>query len=279
MREHGYDLPDDVLVGAELHELEPALSPAIDAGFLVRQHWHVRSDSFTAGLAAVLRRDGVEIQEGAEVFELVRQGQRLTHVRTGGRRSRGGHRRARGRRLDDTARPLDRDLATDGAGEGLQLLRAADRRALARDPARRRPRRLYPLRRSNADRRDDGVQRHQQPARPSQDRLDRRGGEGVVRRVALAGDRGRVGRHAPDRGRWAADPGSRRCVRERLHRDGRRHAGRHARTSLRAGAGRADHDRTPPGAARAVPARPLPAAPASPRRARWKHGHEPVRVG
>ncbi len=82
MRAHGYDLPDDVLVGAELHALEPALSPAIDAGFLVRQHWHVRSDSFTAGLAAVLRRDGVVIQEGAEVFELVRQGRRLTHVRT-----------------------------------------------------------------------------------------------------------------------------------------------------------------------------------------------------
>jgi D-amino-acid dehydrogenase len=82
MRAHGYDLPDDVMVGAELHALEPALSPAIDAGFLVRQHWHVRSDTFTAGLAAVLRRDGVQIQEGAEVFELVRQGRRLTHVRT-----------------------------------------------------------------------------------------------------------------------------------------------------------------------------------------------------
>jgi D-amino-acid dehydrogenase len=82
MKAHGYDLPDDVMLAAELHELEPALSPAIGAGFLVRQHWHVRSDSFTAGLAAVLRRDGVVIQEGAEVFELVRQGNRLTHVRT-----------------------------------------------------------------------------------------------------------------------------------------------------------------------------------------------------
>jgi D-amino-acid dehydrogenase len=82
MREHGYELPDDVLVGDELHALEPALSPAIDAGFLVRQHWHVRSDTFTTGLAAVLRRDGVEIREGAEVVELVRQGSRVTHVRT-----------------------------------------------------------------------------------------------------------------------------------------------------------------------------------------------------
>ena len=82
MREHGYDLPDDIVVDDELHELEPALAPVVRAGFLIRQHWHVRSDTFTAGLASVLRRDGVEITEGAEVFELVKQGRRLTHVRT-----------------------------------------------------------------------------------------------------------------------------------------------------------------------------------------------------
>jgi D-amino-acid dehydrogenase len=82
MREHGYTLPDDVITGSELHDLEPALAPVVDAGFLVHQHWHLRSDTFTAGLAAVLRRSGVEILEGAEVFELVLQGRRLTHVRT-----------------------------------------------------------------------------------------------------------------------------------------------------------------------------------------------------
>lgn len=82
MREHGYDLPDDIVVDDELHELEPALAPVVRAGFLISQHWHVRSDTFTAGLASVLRRDGVEITEGAEVFELVKQGRRLTHVRT-----------------------------------------------------------------------------------------------------------------------------------------------------------------------------------------------------
>ncbi|MGH3074659.1 MAG: NAD(P)/FAD-dependent oxidoreductase [Gaiellales bacterium] len=82
MREHGYELPDDILVGDDLHELEPALAPVVRAGFLISQHWHVRSDTFTAGLASVLRRDGVEITEGAEVFELVKQGRRLTHVRT-----------------------------------------------------------------------------------------------------------------------------------------------------------------------------------------------------
>jgi D-amino-acid dehydrogenase len=82
MRDYGYELPDDVITGSELRELEPALSPAVTAGFLVHQHWHVKPDTITAGLAAALRRDGVEILEGAEVFELVRQGRRLTHVRS-----------------------------------------------------------------------------------------------------------------------------------------------------------------------------------------------------
>ena len=67
MRAHGYELPEEITTGAELHELEPALAPEVDAGFLVRQHWHVRPESFTAGLAAKLRQMGVEIVEGAEV--------------------------------------------------------------------------------------------------------------------------------------------------------------------------------------------------------------------
>ena len=69
MRALGYELPDEITVGAELHAIEPALAPEVDAGFLVHQHWHVRPDSFTAGLAAALRRMGVEIVEGAEVVD------------------------------------------------------------------------------------------------------------------------------------------------------------------------------------------------------------------
>lgn len=82
MKELGYDLPDDIIVGTELHELEPALSEKVTAGFLVREHWHVKADTFTAGLAAVLRREGVEVLEGAEVLELVRREGRVTQVRT-----------------------------------------------------------------------------------------------------------------------------------------------------------------------------------------------------
>ena len=135
MREFGYDLPDDVITGAELHELEPALSAEVTAGFLVRQHWHVKPDTITAGLAAALRRDGVDIQEGAEVFELVRQENRLTHVRT-----------AAGDLEADTVvlaagawtTPLahsHRRLHPDGGRQGLQLLDPTHGHAVARDPA------------------------------------------------------------------------------------------------------------------------------------------------
>jgi D-amino-acid dehydrogenase len=82
MRAHGYELPDDIMTGDELHAFEPALSRRVTSGFLIREHWHVRSDTLTAGLADVLRRDGVEIREGAEVVELVQQGRRVTTVRT-----------------------------------------------------------------------------------------------------------------------------------------------------------------------------------------------------
>jgi D-amino-acid dehydrogenase len=82
MKELGYDLPDDILTGDELHELEPSLSEKVTAGFFVREHWHVKSDTFTAGLATALRQENVEILEGAEVLELVREGVRVTEVRT-----------------------------------------------------------------------------------------------------------------------------------------------------------------------------------------------------
>ena len=82
MREHGYELPDDIVTGEELHALEPSLSPKVTAGFLISQHWHVKADTLCAGLAKVLSERGVEILEGAEVFELVRQGPRIVEVRT-----------------------------------------------------------------------------------------------------------------------------------------------------------------------------------------------------
>lgn len=82
MRAYGYELPDDVLSDTALHELEPALADDVHGGFEVRQHWHVRPDSFTAGIAAALRRMGVEIVEGAEVVDFNLDGDRVSGLRT-----------------------------------------------------------------------------------------------------------------------------------------------------------------------------------------------------
>ncbi len=82
MRAYGYELPDDVLTGEALHAEEPALAPEVGAGFLVNEHWHVRADSFTAGLAAAVRGLGATIVEGAEVMDFAIEGPRARGVRT-----------------------------------------------------------------------------------------------------------------------------------------------------------------------------------------------------
>jgi D-amino-acid dehydrogenase len=82
MRRYGYKVPDQVLVGSDLHELEPSLGPTINAGFLVEEHWHVRPDSFTHGLADSLRARGVEIREHAGVTDFITHGGEIRAVHT-----------------------------------------------------------------------------------------------------------------------------------------------------------------------------------------------------
>lgn len=82
MRAFGYELPDDIVGDGALHELEPALAPEVRAGFVVNQHWHVRPDTFTAGLAAALGRMGVEILEGAEVVDFATSNGHVASVRS-----------------------------------------------------------------------------------------------------------------------------------------------------------------------------------------------------
>jgi D-amino-acid dehydrogenase len=68
MRRLGFELPDDLILGEELHAFEPALSPRVQAGFAIDGHWHVRSNSLTEGLARSLRAKGVTIVVGAPVI-------------------------------------------------------------------------------------------------------------------------------------------------------------------------------------------------------------------
>jgi D-amino-acid dehydrogenase len=82
MRSYGYELPDDLLSPDQLHEVEPALADEIEGGFEVHQHWHVRPDSYTAGVAAGLRNDGARILEDTEVEGFTLNGSRVEGVRT-----------------------------------------------------------------------------------------------------------------------------------------------------------------------------------------------------
>jgi D-amino-acid dehydrogenase len=81
MRELGYELPDDLVLGSDLHTLEPALAPEVDAGFVI-PGWHVHPESFTSGLAAAVRKANVEIAEGVEVTDFELHGSRVTSART-----------------------------------------------------------------------------------------------------------------------------------------------------------------------------------------------------
>jgi D-amino-acid dehydrogenase len=67
MRRHGFELPDELLLGDELHAVEPSLSDRVRAGFYMAEQWHVRPTTMTLGIAARLRELGVEIREGAKV--------------------------------------------------------------------------------------------------------------------------------------------------------------------------------------------------------------------
>jgi D-amino-acid dehydrogenase len=83
MREYGIALPDALLIGDELHALEPALSDRVQAGFYVEQQWHVRADTFTTGLARRVRELGTEVVEEAEVHGFDTTDGRVRAVRTG----------------------------------------------------------------------------------------------------------------------------------------------------------------------------------------------------
>jgi D-amino-acid dehydrogenase len=82
MRRHGYRLPEALLLGDDLHALEPSLSPKVTAGFHMEEQWHVRAHTLVEGLAASLRDKGVAIEEGARVTGFDTADRSLRAVRT-----------------------------------------------------------------------------------------------------------------------------------------------------------------------------------------------------
>jgi D-amino-acid dehydrogenase len=86
LRELGYEGGSvDELDGRQLAELEPALDPAHVAGGLhARVDRFVRPEELTAGLAARLRQEGVEIRDGQELVHLARRAGGWRLVTSGG---------------------------------------------------------------------------------------------------------------------------------------------------------------------------------------------------
>jgi D-amino-acid dehydrogenase len=80
LAEHGYCVPAQPIVGADLHTLEPALTEQVRAGVMVEGERHVAPMSLVRGLTERLVADGVEVREGASVEGFERAGERVTGV-------------------------------------------------------------------------------------------------------------------------------------------------------------------------------------------------------
>jgi D-amino-acid dehydrogenase len=82
MRALGYTIPDRLLDGTEMRELEPALADVVEAGIKIDEHWHVHSPSFMRALAAKLAAMGVGLEEGAHVVDVAAEDGRVREVLT-----------------------------------------------------------------------------------------------------------------------------------------------------------------------------------------------------
>ena len=83
MRHYGYRVPDDLLTGTELRELEPTLSRRAETGYLISQERHIDPARLTAGLAGLARKAGAEILEQADVRHLDVAARQVRAVVTG----------------------------------------------------------------------------------------------------------------------------------------------------------------------------------------------------
>jgi D-amino-acid dehydrogenase len=80
-RQLGVPISSGLLSAGELAELEPALGPGAQAGYTVDRQWSIDPSHFVDSLADRLRKDGVELVEGARVTAVRARGGR-TEVRT-----------------------------------------------------------------------------------------------------------------------------------------------------------------------------------------------------
>lgn len=76
--------PPTVYRGAELHDLEPALSPSISGGFWHAGERHIRPDTLTTGLTRWLVERGVEFRFETQAIDFAHAGGNVSAVETTG---------------------------------------------------------------------------------------------------------------------------------------------------------------------------------------------------
>ena len=78
----GFQIPRALLDGEQVRSLEPVLTDAVHAGFVIEQHCHVEPLALIGALRDRLVELGVSISEGTEVREVDLEGSRLVALRT-----------------------------------------------------------------------------------------------------------------------------------------------------------------------------------------------------
>ncbi|WP_198543420.1 FAD-dependent oxidoreductase [Pseudofrankia sp. BMG5.36] len=77
-----YEVPDEIVLGDEAHRLDPALSPQVQAAYLVRGEGVLDPRRLVGSLATVVRKAGGQIHEGATVAGFRRLAGRVAAVQT-----------------------------------------------------------------------------------------------------------------------------------------------------------------------------------------------------
>ncbi|HUO69388.1 MAG TPA: FAD-dependent oxidoreductase [Solirubrobacteraceae bacterium] len=78
----GFRIPESVLGAAAVRALEPALTDAVNAGFVIEQHRYVDPPALMSALHARVLALGAEVLEGVEVREIDTDGARVIALRT-----------------------------------------------------------------------------------------------------------------------------------------------------------------------------------------------------
>lgn len=82
LRPFGFSIPASLETGDTLRALEPTLSGAVRAGFVLEQHSVVDPLPFVRALRETLVQRGVDVQEGVEVRDIDVAGSRVAAIRT-----------------------------------------------------------------------------------------------------------------------------------------------------------------------------------------------------